>query len=295
MGQTGYEAYRYSVILVHVFGIVGNALVIVSVARQKRLLKNNYYFLVLHLAICDLGALIWELLRGIDEQWLEPNEPNYSHSTVYCVISRLYYVCFCAGMGTMMVISVLRYRATVHPLKPTISRRNLIMVCSLVYIASSVIGFGLFLPDCFIETSVLYEKIWSGAALFLFIFPVIFIAVCYCKIGIALFKQNERMKRLGPAAVSGRHNRNRRIFFVCLSTVVCYAAGRLLFCVKFVWNLAGKYDLIMERYWVDYLARILNDAGTHSANPLIYGILDRRMFAYLKLCSRKKNWSVSDT
>ena len=58
MKDTGYDAYRYSFTVVTVFRIVGKVLVIISILKQKNVLKNNYYFLVLHLAICDLGVLI---------------------------------------------------------------------------------------------------------------------------------------------------------------------------------------------------------------------------------------------
>jgi hypothetical protein len=55
IGKTAYDAYRYSYAVVNVVGILGNILVIISILSQKKLLKNNYYFLVLHLAICDEG------------------------------------------------------------------------------------------------------------------------------------------------------------------------------------------------------------------------------------------------
>jgi hypothetical protein len=48
----------------------------------------------------------------------------------------------------MLIISVLRYRATVHPLKPAISRRKLKVVCGLVYIVGFIAGYGTRLPSC---------------------------------------------------------------------------------------------------------------------------------------------------
>ena len=54
MGKTAYDVYRYSDVVAIVFGIVGNILVIISILRQKKMLKNNYYFLVLHLAMCNV-------------------------------------------------------------------------------------------------------------------------------------------------------------------------------------------------------------------------------------------------
>jgi hypothetical protein len=56
MEKTAYDAYKYSFISVSVFGILSNILVLISIFRQRSLLKNNYYFLVSQLAINDLGG-----------------------------------------------------------------------------------------------------------------------------------------------------------------------------------------------------------------------------------------------
>ena len=49
------------------FGIIGNKLVIISIFKTKKLFNNNYYFFVLHFAICDTLAIqstfiVWILL-----------------------------------------------------------------------------------------------------------------------------------------------------------------------------------------------------------------------------------------
>ena len=41
------DIYRYSNVVVIVFGILGNILVIISILTQKKVLKNNYYFVML--------------------------------------------------------------------------------------------------------------------------------------------------------------------------------------------------------------------------------------------------------
>ena len=46
----------------------------------------------------------------------------------------------------MLIISLLRYRATVHPLKPDVIRRKLKVVCGLVYIVSFIAGYATNLP-----------------------------------------------------------------------------------------------------------------------------------------------------
>ena len=70
--------------MVVVFGILGNSLVILSILRQKKnVLKNNYYFLLLHLAICDLAVLIFDILYAVEDFWLEELQTvGYCHSLV---------------------------------------------------------------------------------------------------------------------------------------------------------------------------------------------------------------------
>ena len=119
MDDTEYDAFRYSLTAVTVFGILGNILVVISILRQKSVLKNNYYFLVLHLAICDLGALTILLLNVINWYWHE--EPVFYHYQFYCLGRDVIHIFRVAGVGMMLVISVLRYRAIVHPLKPFIT------------------------------------------------------------------------------------------------------------------------------------------------------------------------------
>ena len=161
MGETGYEAYRYSITAVTAFGILGNILAVISILSQKNLLKNNYYFLVLQLAICDLGALMIYILQVINWHWLE--EPLFDFSKFYCLVRLgvLAYIFQLAGIGMMLVISVLRYRATMHPLKPAINRRKLKVVCGLVYVVGLIAGYGLVIPKCFMQrndVAIVYEN-----------------------------------------------------------------------------------------------------------------------------------------
>ena len=145
MGQTAVDAYQYSLISVLVFGIVGNMLVIISIARQKQLLTKNYYFLVLHLAVCDLGASVFLLLSRI---FYLVNVTRYNGYNIACLFHLLHYSFYLSGLAMMLMISVLRYRATVHPLKPAISRGKLINLCYVVYATSLTTGLGLIVPSC---------------------------------------------------------------------------------------------------------------------------------------------------
>ena len=124
MGKIKNDAYEYSYTVVVVFGILGNILVILSILRKKNMPKNDYYFLVLHLAICDLAALIIRVFNITDIFWLE--DPLSDHfPMITCNIYLILEAFQLIGVGMMLVISLLRYRAIVHPLKPANSRKKI--------------------------------------------------------------------------------------------------------------------------------------------------------------------------
>ena len=302
MGEQEYDAYGYSRSLIFVFGIIGNILVILSILRQKKnLLKNNYYFLVLHLAICDLAVLIIYLFGVVEFYWLE--EPLLFHAyMITCLGNTISEAFQLTGVGIMLIISLLRYRAAVHPLKPAISRRKLKVVCGLVYLVGFIVAGGLGLPLCFMKSNVALHAFWKFCCAFFIFFvyfvPTIFMAVVYCKIGRSLIKQNKYMKIVCSNVMRQRepdssfnilrYIRNRRTFFVCLGTVLCYGVAHIPMSVVLMWDIIGEYRLLMKFGWVVWIANISRIAGSHSANPFIYGILDKKMLTFWKCCCKKK-------
>ena len=284
-----YDALEYSYISLLVIGILGNLSVIISIARQRRsLLKSNYYFLVMHLAICDMGALIVLVWDYVDSRWIK--EPSYSYSKVYCILSTLlFYVFVFGGVFIMLVISMARFRATVHPLKPAITRRKLAMVCSIPYVASSVFGSTAVVFTCYMPSQNANSKIFFPviSTFFVYFIPIIFMAVVYYKIARALARQKQNMNRLCASAVSCRYIRDRRIFFVCISTVLCYAVGRLPETVRYILIISGKIHLLVRHPWITPLCFVVDVVGTHLANLLIYGVLDKKLLPILKICKKR--------
>ena len=53
------------------------------------------------------------------------------------------------------------------------------------------------------------------------------------------------------------------------------------------WTSLEKNYFLMENVWTEYLAEVLRVAGSHSVNPLIYGILDKNLLTFWKLCRKK--------
>jgi hypothetical protein len=301
MEKTSSDAYRYSLISVFVFGILGNILVIISILRQRKLLKNNYYFLILQLAICDLG---WLVVNFFDVMLLLYNfvekELILRNFVTYCLVIRITFLFQVTGIYMMLVISVLRYRATVHPLKPAVSRRKLKVVCILGYILGLIAGYGTNIVTCFeqqLNIDVYWRFLYAYGIFFFYAAPTVFMAVVYYKIGRALAKQNKSMKtaRSNPVeqSTSGssfrilKYVQNRRTFLVCLTTVLCYGVGNLPISVWFIWYIAGEDHLAMKYFSIRAIGVILRILGTCSVNPLIYGIFDKKLLTFWKLCRKR--------
>ena len=100
----------------------------------------------------------------------------------------------------MLIISLLRYRSVVQPLKPAISRRKLKMVCGLVHLGGLITACGKRLPVCFMKSKVVRDAYWNFYFAFATVFgcygPTIFMTVVYFKISRSLIKQNKRVKRV---------------------------------------------------------------------------------------------------
>ncbi len=165
-----------------------------------------------------------------------------------------------------------------HPLEPAITRRKLKVVCGLVYVVGLIGGYGPIAPECLLishEYFFVYYKFTSGYIIFCYyFFPTTFMAVVYYKIGRARIKQNKYIKSVCPNPVRrsaptsffniGRFIRNRKTFFVCLSTVLCYGVGDIPFTVYLTWEIAEEYGLPMKYNWILHLADVLRIAGSHS-------------------------------
>ena len=283
--------------LVTVFGILSNAFVIISLLRQRSLLKIDYNFLVLQLAICDLGCLLDVSLENTDLYSSEATQ--FVSSIPVCVVLKICYVFQVSGIAIMLVISVLRYRATVHAFKPAISRSKLRVACVLIYtIIGLFAGYLTSTPKCYLKSSMLdaYSRWFTVYELsFFYIFPTIFLAVVYYKVCRALAKQSNHMKQAFPnparqnalsSFMKQRYLRNRRIFLICISSVLCYAVGNLPYTVREILVLSGENYL--ESKYIMYLFSTLKMAGSCSVNPLIYGILDKRLLACWKRCPKRK-------
>ena len=237
--------YKLVISVVVTVGIVSNILVILSILRQKRLLKNNFYFLVFHVSISDLSCL---LLFTYNVYLIWSSERLSFISCTTCHFFRELLVIF--GAYFMLVISIIRYRAVLHPLKPAISFRLLKIIACFVYVSA------------FLATSVMHymslkasKPSWSyeiiircGRMIVWYFLPVIVMTVIYWKMCQELKRQNIALKYTRSysrkVSTSNRyrllHHRNRKTFGICSAVVVSYAVSGLLR------HVASILDIVMS-------------------------------------------------
>ena len=190
----------------------------------------------------------------------------------------------------MMMISVLRYRAAIHPLKPAISRGKLKAIVSLAYIVGCIAGFGAAVPACFLSEKDIkkFDIVHSSYIIACYyFFPTLFMAVIYYKIRRQLTEQDRYMKNVRSNHARERTAnasfniltflRNRRTTIISCCTVLCYGVGNIPMSVLLTWHITSGYDSLSRFVWFVFFANIFRVSGSHVVNPLIYGILDKRI------------------
>ena len=292
--------YKSAFTFVITFGILGNILVILSILlRQRRLLKNKFYYLLFHVTICDLSYLLLSVFHVY--VILAGKKLNYQSRSV-CIAFRFFRELFLIfGAYFLLFISIIRYRAVLHPLTPSISYGRLKVLSCFVYILSLLISCPIIyfcVSEYLSSFSQAYEIMVQCVMTFIWYFlPVTIMAVIYWKICRELIKQNNAMKSTNSSPSNcGKvkrlvHHRNWRTFLVSLATVVCFAVaglprhvGGFLFATDLD---SHRLHLLLDYGWV------IQAAGTCAINPLIYGILDKKLLlSFFKLFQMKQANSV---
>ena len=274
---------------VAIFGIIGNSLVIISIFQRRRsLLTSNYYFLVLHLAICD-G--IWLALHFVYLMSQLINK-NVAHHKTFCLVIETTFMFAEAGSLMMLMISVLRYRATVYPLKPPISKRRIKVSCAMAYVVSLILGYIMSIPSCVdIDDNSVTWKIQTYLVIFGYCFlSTATMAVIYYKVVKELYNQNNifqishNRNSVDSSFSKQRYRRNRKITFTCIITVIFYAMGNIPIAISFFVRMNKNYSSSI----IFGITRLLRIFATHAVNPLIYGLLDKKLLTFWRNCRKKR-------
>lgn len=192
--------HRFSAVVLFVvvlFGVLGNIFVAVTIIRQKRLVKTNYYYLVFQLAVCDCVVLLC-YSNEVCQLW----ESKFSmiHSTILCKFWLTFQLfIFTASPYFMVLIGIFRFRVVVYPFTPATSRLKLNIIISMVYIVAilCVTPYMLVLTydpslGCIVDwpTQNMFNASVLFALAFNYFIPVVLLVILYSIICHRLVKQN---------------------------------------------------------------------------------------------------------
>ena len=272
-------------------GFLGNISVVAVICRKRSLLQNNHYYLILQLAISDLLYLFC-FLSNIYSSFAAR---SFLNSRLLCKIwGPTQTMSYTAGVNILVLISVVRYRAIVHPFKPAVSRRTLKKLSACVYLLAIICVTPYALVLEYDEASGCNEQ-WPLKSLNVsytvylasvqYFIPVAFLSVIYFKICKKLIARNNWIHRLNvrnhiqqenhevPTWFQSMKLQCTKTFVVSFTIVICFAFSACPFQVTWVVSVISSNELTSYFAWFT----ALNVFGTTVINPYVYGALDRKI------------------
>ena len=278
-------------------GVLGNIAVVVCICRKRSLLKNRHYYLILLLAICDLFYLLFFAPFAYSNFPTDPFITSRIMCKTWWPVHTSFYI---AGANFLVLISIIRYRTILHPLKPPVSWRALkissIFTCVLAIVC--VIPYALVLR--YNETNFTCHEEWTMKSLNIaytvsltcvqYFVPVLFMSTNYYKICQQLITRNnwignQVQQTNGRASTwfQSLKGRNRKTFLVSFTIVICFV---LFACpIQIAWIVSVISSNESSSYYNFFNA--LNIFGTAVLNPFVYGVLDANKFSFFKHCRRR--------
>ncbi|XP_028409642.1 neuropeptide F receptor-like [Dendronephthya gigantea] len=287
-------------IIIIIFGSIGNALVIYSLCKQKKLIKrNNHYYLVLHLAVYDLVCLLF----GGEYAYESLSGKNFAFSTLICKLWSTIHTCFfIMDAAVMVIIALIRYRAVFRPLAAPLKRWHINVVLGagwMLAIACMAPFFWMLHfspkpeschPDWPNKTfEVTYTVLLTCIQYFI---PVIVLTLVYLRIYKKISENFTETPRedsiLAPSDMDEntkkgtwfqkfRNDRNGQIFLVSFAIVICFTISA--FPLQLIGIIAISGIPVDRYHTISYLLFV---TGVCSLNPFIYKALDRKVFLVIR-------------
>lgn len=294
-----------SLFLIQFLAIVGNTLVILTIYGERRL-RTNYYFLVFHLAVCDLTLALFSGLNASIFHW--PKNNDIPSSKVLCALrNTLLDWLHSAQLCFMIFIAVLRHRVVTNPLQQPLSKSKLVCFTITIYVAtySTKIPTALAVKSVegrcvnFWKGNTTYDAYVVGLLIVQFYPPMVILSILYGKICRLLFLHGKRMDNilaandstdqqtmLNARLADARHNRNVKTVVVSVIIVGFFGTSNCPFHFARLLLVLGVVSKTFVSRYNHWLLSIYF-TGTCVVNPIIYAFGDRSLFAgYKRICGK---------
>ena len=295
------------VVIVSIFGIVGNSLVILI--RSQQWGNSIHYRLISGLAFSDLTFSILQIIFNAPAI---NGSCKWGYGLAMCKLYALLGIGYSIDLGFAVIISIERYIAIVHPLSNSFEKRN-VFIFVLINIMYSIIGVLPAIIVLEISKAGICKENWDGFSissldytwivlLFYFVFPVLLIAMLYNKSMCALHKSIlRRMSAIHTASKTKLLVENRRILLVMNTIVVTLVL--LVSPYHIYWMIVeyvGIKQLGSRTLAILQFVAFVPYSLTVMVNPVIYSLVDRHFrvnakYLLLHLKHRKRSYSSSNT
>ena len=300
---------RLLYIFVFVVGIAGNVIVCAAVLRRKRLRTSNNLF-TFNLACADLIVVT---IYVPTQMTAFENEHNWALGDIMCRIAYIIIpLCLSASIGSLLAITVNRYRAMVSPLAAKLTGRKIQLIIGGIWITSLLIA----LPIIFVageekssngqvycsepgwpKESVIDNVYWISIFVLQYIAPLVVICVlstiAACKLRANALFSSKRGSLVITKAVRRRMQQGTKITKMLFALVIIYAICMLPQHVVYFWMEYGNLNQMGFKMYIFRFSNVFPMANC-ALNPIAYGTLNKEFTMVFKGLLKRK-WNYKST
>lgn len=294
---------RVLYILVFVVGITGNLVVCCAVMRRKRLRSSNNLY-TFNLACADLIVVI---IYVPTQMTAFENEHNWALGDTICRIAYIIIpLCLSASIGSLLAITVNRYRAMVSPLTPKLTIRKIQLIISGIWLTSLLLA----LPIIFVagtetsengqvycsepgwpKDSAIDNIYWISIFVLQYVAPLIVIAalssIAAWKLRANSLFNRKRDSLVVTKAVRKRMQQGAKITKMLLALVLIYAICMLPQHAVYFWMEYGNLNQMGFKMYIFRFSNVFPMANC-ALNPIAYGTLNKEFGMVFKSLLKRK-------
>lgn len=288
--------------LIVVLGLLGNLLVIVVIIKNEKM-RSTTNILILNLAIADLCFIVFCVPFTATAYVM----PTWPFGKIWCkVVQYLMYVCAYASVYTLVVMSLDRYLAVVHPISSMSYRTQMNTVWILIGLWGVVlVGHSPLLVQYDVISYIYYgeyrsaclnaQTVQGGPAARLF-YGCFFIFGYVLPLSLICVLYGFMLKRLLYGVVPGGSQRaesirskkrvTKLVVIVVVIFALCWLPIQIIFIIQNFGNFAKEIPAIAAQMVSNCLAYM-----NSCVNPILYAFLSdnfRRSFRKLLCCDYGK-------
>ena len=300
---------RLLYVSVFVVGITGNLVVCGAVMRRKRLRSSNNLF-TFNLACADLIVVT---IYVPTQMTAFENEHNWALGDTMCRIAYIIIpLCLSASIGSLLAITVNRYRAMVAPLTPKLTARNIQLIITGIWIISLLTA----LPIIFVagtetspngqvycsepgwpKDSAIDNIYWISIFVLQYVAPLIVIGVLSSiagwKLRANVLFNRKRESLVVTKAVRKRMQQGTKITKMLFALVVIYAICMLPQHAVYFWMEYGNLNQMGFKMYIFRFSNVFPMANC-ALNPIAYGTLNKEFSLVFKGLLKRK-WSYKSS